>query len=214
MSRGHNKKKQFNRPKDHLGEMCQVIQPGLYWEDQLQRQRECWKSLPTSDRASIIKGSEVGEVAVKFPDKEKYRVMQQQCLLTSPVGFDEIRAFRGQREMTTNLTKFLTEIEDGYLYVWLPLHAYWKDKTIPVPLHQLVADLFVPYNHLCTDYDWRGNECLRSGLEVDHLDGDRMNNAASNLVFVPPEINKLWVGWDVEKKLELLRSPHDPYVDC
>jgi len=213
MSWGYNKKKQFNRPKDRLGEMCQVIQPGLYWEAQLQRHRECWKSLPTSALASIITGSEVGEVAVKFPDKMKYRVMQQQCFLTSPVGFDEIRDFSKQREMTSSLSKFLKEIEDGYLYVWLPLHAYWKDRTIPVPLHQLVADLFVPYNHLCTDYDRLGNECLRRGLEVDHLDGDRMNNAASNLVFVPGEINRQWVGWGIEEKLKLLRSTHDPYFD-
>ena len=213
MSWAYNKKKQFNRPKDQSGNLCKVIQPGLYWEHQLRQQRERWETLQTTGSASIVRGSDVGEIAVKFPDKEKYRVMQQQCFLTSPLGFDEIHAFRNQREMTASLSKFLRDIEDGYLYVWLRLHAYWKEKSIPVPLHQLVAELFVPYNHLCTDYDWRGNEYLRQDLEVDHLDGDRLNNAASNLVFVPSKINKQWVGWGVEKKLEFLRSPHDPYFD-
>lgn len=213
MSNYFKKKKQFNTPRSNDGELLPVIQPGLYWEGELCRLRDEWANLHATNSSSVIQGSRVGEIAVKFPDKLQHRVMAQQCLLTSPWGFEEIRALRGQREITSEIREFLRLIADGYLYVWLPLHPFWTGKTTPVPLHQVVAELFVPYNKLCTDYDRQGNEILKTDLEVDHLDGDRLNNAASNLVFVPPEINKRWVGWSVERKLELLRSPNDPYFD-
>ena len=59
----------------------------------------------------------------------------------------------------------------GYVYI----HCCKDGKTAVISLHKLVAKFFI-------------GECPE-GFEINHKDGDRLNNAASNLEYVTPSQN-------------------------
>lgn len=85
-----------------------------------------------------------------------------------------------------------THIQLGYVVVWDKFHPL-ADKRGRVMAHRkIMFDLLGNGPHPCfwcgVELPWRTGRKVKGqpGLEVDHLDADRSNNALSNLVPVCP----------------------------
>lgn len=214
MSHYFNKKQQFNRPRDIEGNDIRVIPPGKYSEYDLVRWHAEWKPWRTADNLPTVWVSPSAEVASRFPDQYgRFKVMSQQWLSSCPTSREQLLAFQDADQITDEITDFLRELGDGYLYVWLAINQFFPGQTLPVPLHRLVAECFVERNDHCFEPDKNGKWQLRDDLHVDHLDSDRSNNRDTNLVWVPSEVNKNWIGWTLKEKLMFLEGSSDIYVD-
>lgn len=210
MSIYFQKKQMFNRPRDRDGQEMLAIRPGLYSEQDLLRLCSEWKIWQTAGNLPIVRVSPTADVAVNYPNPQgKLRVMRNQFLSSCPIDKEQLRRFQREDKITTELREFLRSLGDGYLYVWIPENQHTPNRTNPVQLHRLVAESFVPLNELCYDYDDKGKLFLRRDLQVDHLDNDRLNNNHTNLIWVPPEVNRAWIGMAAEEKLVLLESAND-----
>ena len=72
---------------------------------------------------------------------------------------------------TKNRQKYLKQYKDGKGYLYVLLYNKEKKKTIKV--HKLVANAFLG----------------KSNLQVDHIDGNKLNNKLNNLEYVTPKEN-------------------------
>lgn len=193
------KKGQFNMPFDESGCEMQVMKPGLYEYEQLLvfafeqegRPRSnsddsfetYWNAWKTSELCPRVLVGRSGIVAVKFADKERWRVLQQQW------------SYQGMG------------LEDQkYLCVWLAANPCYPEETGPFPLHRLVGMCHPNYTEDAIYEDENGLLRLKRGAQVDHADTNKANNSAHNLFWVSSTTNQKMMGWDVEYKKQQLRK--------
>ena len=86
-------------------------------------------------------------------------------------GFENYTIDTDGKVYTKNRQKYLKQYKDskGYLYVLL----YNKEKKKTIKVHKLVANAFLG----------------KSNLQVDHIDGNKLNNKLNNLEYVTPKEN-------------------------
>lgn len=105
---------------------------------------------------------------------------KESCEEWSPVtvsGFDEGYAVSNQgRVYSFKSGRYLRPSVSGWGYAQVGMTR--NKRTFSIQVHRLVA------MHFCPGY------AEGEGLEVDHLDGNKANNSASNLEWVTPTENR------------------------
>jgi len=97
-------------------------------------------------------------------------------------SYGNVRNNKTGRTLTNSLGK-----SNGYFKVTLSILENGVRKTLPIEIHRLVAESFLPYNP-------------REKLVVDHIDSDKHNNNVNNLQWITPSEN-------IRKAIRKKRNP-------
>ena len=135
VNRRFSVKGQFNEPRHPEGRRIEVLQPGKYKrnvlllhpeEIGLQGLNGFWGIHETADNCPVVLVSCTGIVAVRFPNKEDWRVLMQQW------------NYQGQEAEAQK-----------YLEVWFAENPFYPDGSTAHQLHRLVGIHHVNYTDDC-----------------------------------------------------------------
>jgi hypothetical protein len=192
-------KGQFNTPRTSDGRVMPVLQPDRYSPLDLisfaKRQgfdpfpnsddpsnRPYWQSWATQGECPDILVSCTGIVAACFGGGNTYTVLQQQKNFQAPYPDAQ-----------------------KYLQVWFADNPNYASDSSAHDLHRLVGRLHCPYTEDCVYLAGDGYR-LKSGLQLDHTDTDKLNNSSSNLRWISKELNQRLRSYKLEDKKRYIEN--------
>ena len=170
-----------------------------------------WGDYPLAEKQRRVFISRFGEVAychdIDVENESTIRILQQQIEYQ---GVPSDRYLTDEEKETANAlgihedTAILEKIRkrQNYLIVNLNISPHFWITHGSVRLHSLVGLIHCPISLEDTYFDQRSQiyKLKKGGVDLDHMDKDKLNNSVFNLHWTGSEQNQVMVDWSVEEK--------------